>query len=227
MVCWAGQVNWWQTNDRGHSGWGESWVGVIFYYFGDYLSSRVGGGGGWTRCYKKKHFTRGKFSEILSVPPSADCPSPAKVDLAIIVSGVPCSMQVKHGPQPNQICIACNASQLAGRSQLARSLLRDAAWWSGKDTPQVPTQAVQLCRTYWWLVEETPETQFHRRLWPWPPTPAILSWNMLYSRRHTHHNSVVGVTNVPGKMWEGVNFRWKISVICTFLFNWINVYTEL
>ena len=193
-------------------GWVAGWVEV---------------GLGFELAAIKKKFTWGKFSEILSVPPSAHCPSPAKVDFTIIVSGIPCSMLVKHGPQPYQICIACNASQLAGRSQLARSLLRDAAWWSGKDTPQVPTQTAQPCRTYWWLVEESPETQFHRRLWPWPPTPAILSWSMLYSRHHRHHNSVVGFTNVPVKMWEGVNFRWKISVMCTFLFNCIKVCTKL
>ena len=64
MVHWAGQTNWWQTNDKGHSGLGEVLGGVILLLSWELLTLR---GWFWTRYYQKCPVAWGKFNEFLPV----------------------------------------------------------------------------------------------------------------------------------------------------------------
>ena len=61
-------------------------------------------------CYLGDCLSSGANS-MSSCPSSspAHFPSPPEEEFTIHVSGVPCSMQAKPGPQPHPICIACNA----------------------------------------------------------------------------------------------------------------------
>ena len=97
------------------------------------------------------------MSSCLSSPP-AHFPSPPEEELTIHVSGAPCSMQAKSGPQPYLTCITCNAmTELwfagwdvrchhQGPRQHAGSLEEDAAWWSGNCTRHPLTQMAWPCR---------------------------------------------------------------------------------
>ena len=113
-----------------------------FWYFGDCLSS----GGGcelatMTRCC----VAWDKFKELLPVLTSRSFSSPPEEEFTIRVSGVPCSVQAKPGPQPYPTCIACNimtkllfawCAESPQRTKSAhRVSVKDAAWWSGKGTP--------------------------------------------------------------------------------------------
>ena len=135
MVNWAGQIDRWQTNDRGHNGSGETWGSAIVLLPRECLSS--GGDcelANITRCC----VAWGKF-ELLSSHP-AHFPSPPEEGFTIRLSAEPYSMQAKLGPQAYLICIACNAmtelwfAVVSPPSQLARSLGEDTIWRFGKDT---------------------------------------------------------------------------------------------
>ena len=111
--------------------------------------------------------------------PADHFPSSEEDGSTIRELGAPCCMQEK--PSPKLIWLASPATQWArydtldvrchhqGQSQLAKSSVKDVGWWSGKCTTHPPTKIAQTCRTWQWLAEESPETQFHRREWPWPP----------------------------------------------------------
>ena len=100
--------------------------------------------------------------------PPAQFPSRPEEEFEIFVSWVPCSMQANLVP-PTLSHLHRLQRDDQGPSQLAGSLGEDAAWRSGKGTQHPPTQMARSCRMQRWLVEESPETQSHRRSWLWSP----------------------------------------------------------
>ena len=140
-MYWTDQTNRRQTNDRGHSGWGEASGGATLLLSWGLLIlwSRL-----WTRYYHKMLWCMGQIQRV-----------PARPHLPLISHHLrrkglqfvrpECHAPCKRNLGSNRIRLASPAAQWSsydsldvwcrhqGPSQLAGSLGEDAAWRSGKN----------------------------------------------------------------------------------------------
>ena len=115
-------------------------------------------------CYLGDCLSSGANS-MSSCPSSspAHFPSPPEEEFTIHVSGVPCSMQANLGS--NLIRFALSEMQWPSYDSLDVQCHHQGP----KVTLHLQTQIAWPCRTWWWLVDESPETQSHWRARPWLP----------------------------------------------------------